>query len=503
MRDEMGLVNYRVFDREKTGRVFLIIFTLSIIYSAGILLSGRFYIDDLGRSLYGYTNWGYDGRPLSDFIMSALSFGTPILDLSPLYQILSMAALSFSLAAYGKKYFHGKDFIVSSVALFFFISTPFYIENLSYKYDSLPMALSLSAIIIPFSLRFGKVQFAALLIGVICSLSLYQASLSLFLILSAIDIVFILTREKIENKIRLLLKRAICYASAFIFAFAFYKLVITKISSGGGYAQQHSALISINNSFIHDFMNNLNRIIDWFFIPLYKSAEMIFDLYAALIWISIAIISSRSYKATCSRVFCFLCITLLLLLSFTASFIHISILKEPVFATRVLISFTGFVLFSSFLIVHAFKSRTITLLLFFPFFLLTLVFSYSYANASNEQDKVDSLLSRNIQYDVSRLNQDFKYVTIKGVMPSAESKRLVSNKFPIMNSLIPIYMNGDWAWGAMMLKHYGLNFEKKSYAELKQSTDICSSAPLINSQVYSLYGFGNTLLISFDKKACE
>lgn len=499
----MELPDHRACDNEKIGKVFLLVFTLSIIYSAGILLTGRLYIDDLGRSLYGYTAWGYDGRPLSDFIMSALNFGTPILDLSPLYQILSMAVLSFSLAVFGRKYFPERGVIVSAFALFLLIATPFYIENISYKYDSLPMALSLSAIILPFSLRFSKIQFVAFVIGIVCSLSLYQASLTLFLILSAIDLTFTLISEPKEKKPILLLKKSVHYTFALSLSYVIYKIAILREFSENGYAHQHSGLISFNENFIDSFTLNINKIFDWFFIPLYKSAEIVFIFYAILILISIAIISARAYKSNYLKLLCFSCVTILVLLSFFASFIHISLLKEPVFATRVLISFTGFVLFSSFLIVSAFKNRNTSLVLLFPFFVMAMIFSYSYANASKEQDKLDGLLASRIQSDVYRSKQEFKYVSIKGVMPSAEKRSLVSYRFPIMNSLIPIYMNGDWSWGAMLLKHYGLNMETRSFTELKQAEDICSSAPLWETKEYLLYGLGDTLLISFDKDLCK
>lgn len=55
-----------------------------VLYVLPIILTGRLYIDDLGRTLYGYSGWGLNGRPLSDAIMQTMSLGGELLDLSPL-----------------------------------------------------------------------------------------------------------------------------------------------------------------------------------------------------------------------------------------------------------------------------------------------------------------------------------------------------------------------------------------------------------------------------------
>ncbi|EAB2352672.1 hypothetical protein EAX14_23835, partial [Salmonella enterica] len=61
-------------------RIFISIFLgLAIIYTFPLLTHQSFFVDDLGRSLYGGLGWSGNGRPLSDFIFYIINFGTPII----------------------------------------------------------------------------------------------------------------------------------------------------------------------------------------------------------------------------------------------------------------------------------------------------------------------------------------------------------------------------------------------------------------------------------------
>ena len=123
-----------------------------VLYVLPIILTGRLYIDDLGRTLYGYSGWGLNGRPLSDAIMQTMSLGGELLDLSPLNQILSVLLLCITLYYYTEKVFSGINFSGLLILCFLFISNPFYIENLSYRFDSLTMALSMVLLILPYTI---------------------------------------------------------------------------------------------------------------------------------------------------------------------------------------------------------------------------------------------------------------------------------------------------------------------------------------------------------------
>lgn len=475
---------------------------LSFIYMSWVIFCGRFYIDDLGRSLYGYTAWGYDGRPLSDLVMTILSMGSPLLDLTPIPQILAVFALSSSLAFWGVKYFNKSDPYLISAGLFFFISTPLFIENLSYKYDSLPMSLSVAVLLLSFGFKNRKVSFFLTSVSAIISLSLYQASIGLFITLTIIDLIH--GRYLIINKSTLKdsLTTASIYALSFLIGVLFYKFVIVKIFASGGYSDLHSKTIPLDKNFLNHMIINIKKIYDWFLTPLFESSKYIFTFTFIALLSSILLISISTTDRFINKIAnCFVLLALALLI-FLSSFIHIALLNEPVFAPRVLISMTGFGLFTSYLIISAFKCRVKSYILITPYIVFSMIFSFSYANASKAQERTDELLSTSIYNDASHKNHSFDSVIVFGLMPSSLQRELIISRFPIMNSLIPLYLNNNWSWGSMLLKHYNLNLKPTEItADFK--VKVCNETPFIDAKDYLLYALDHTLVIVFNKGFCS
>lgn len=85
-------------------RPLVFVFGLILFFYYNLLSSNYYYIDDIGRSLEGYSGWSRNGRPLADLFFYALSFGAPLPDISPLPQILGIAFLSVGVYLTAKKY---------------------------------------------------------------------------------------------------------------------------------------------------------------------------------------------------------------------------------------------------------------------------------------------------------------------------------------------------------------------------------------------------------------
>ncbi|HBN0052201.1 TPA: glucosyltransferase domain-containing protein [Escherichia coli] len=486
---------------DKFQRIFRIVLPLSLLYISWIVFTGRLYIDDLGRSLYGYTSWGQDGRPASDLLMSALSFGTPILDITPLPQILSVIALSAVLSLWGVKYLPRKGTTSSAVCVLYFILSPFFLENISYRYDSLPMSLSLVALLLPYALK--KKPWSPFLhfISVIASLSFYQASISLFILLMIIDVIHLYFSKKDDLRHLEIIKSIAINTLAFAAGFVFYKVLIASSFASGSYSDEHSKIINVDHTFFDVLYNNTVVIFTWLLNPLYKCSPFLFKGCALILLVSIIKISMTS-KDVKSRVINLFLLSALITAGFFSCFAHIALLKTPVLAPRVLISFTGFFLLFAYLVVQAFESKKIQLILLAPVVFFSFILSFSYANASSSQKELDKLISTSIYNDISHQDLSFKNVFIHGVMPTSKQRALIVERLPIMNSLIPIYLNNNWSWGAMMLKHYLLDYNVDATIT-DPKKEICSLTPFSRSNDYSLYSKGDTLIVSFDKTGCR
>jgi len=489
----------KVFNEKNDNKVFISLAILLVMYCFPIIFTGRLYIDDLGRTLYGYTGWGLNGRPLSDMLMSALNYGTPLLDISPLNQILSVILLAGTLYFYAKTNFPTLSYISTTAIIFFFIANPFYIENLSYKYDSLTMSLSIITLIIPFIIRFNNAYDVILSITmIICSLSLYQASLGLFAILTVIELT---TKfSKLGNKHILL--RTLSRLLQITIGYVIYRIFIASKFVEGEYNLTHSKTLPLNIDSLVPFEKNLSNVL-WYFnewiasIPLFATIT-----YALIFLISIIFIARDLYDDGLRKnALSFAILLSSPLLIFIFSFAPLLTLEFPVFAPRVLICFGGVLLYFSLIILRVIKNNHLKTLVCLPMLWVALYYSYSFSNASSSQRDIDSLISSSIYNDASHYGNEFKYVNIIGKMPESKQFSLAQSKLPIMSRLIPVYMNGDWLWGAELLNHYGMTLQYKVIDE-DTKKNLCQIKPFVVSKYYNLYSISDVLIISFTKSSC-
>ncbi|HHT3208480.1 TPA: glucosyltransferase domain-containing protein, partial [Enterobacter hormaechei] len=139
---------------EKLFSRYKIAYIAGLVYILPIIIAGRMFNDDIGRATEGYTKWGVNGRPLSDWIMEGLSFGFPISNLSP-FTIIIALLITVLCGALLAEHFGVEDKAKRNILALSFIISPFYLENLSYQFDSLPMALSLLFASLAFTIQ-GK-----------------------------------------------------------------------------------------------------------------------------------------------------------------------------------------------------------------------------------------------------------------------------------------------------------------------------------------------------------
>lgn len=468
-------------------KIFIFLFFISFLYILPIILSNRYYIDDIGRALHGYTHWKRDGRPLADVVMQILNFGKPILDLSPITQILSIFSLSVSLTLYSKKYFKNGSVFSIAMGLFLFIGNPFFIQSLSFKYDSFTMSLSLCALIICF--YFETLNLYTWLYGlflIISSFSLYQASIGLFFILSVVEI----SHKKISSS-NLDADTFSCLffrLTQFFLGYFLYSLVVLKVCKLSDYGGAHSQVISFDRNGIDILIKNIESYFHVFKNFLSGVPAGIYLLYSFIILIFIVkyLRFGNFYSSSIVILSPFLC--------FLFSFIHLSILRDPVFQERVLLSFCGFMIFVYFCVYNIFREYSVyalSPLVCFCFFL-----SYSYGNASTAQNRIDTLIASSISYDQAHYNGKFKTLSIVGLMPQAKQREIIVARLPIMKDLVPIYMNNSLFWGGELLNSF-LVIGEPVNADKNDFDFMIKNKPFLSSRYYDLYANKSKMIINF------
>lgn len=479
------------FNFNVNKNVFMITLSMLFLYVLPIMGSGRYYIDDIGRALDGYTDWGYNGRPLVDIIMSAISFGSPLVDISPLTQIMAIALLGYTLSMYASKYFTDSNHLTVGITVSLFAVSPFLLENWSYRYDSLPMILSVALCILAYcNTKDNILSFFSSIILVVSSLSLYQASISSFVILCIVDI--IATKDSRDLSV---IRKIINRASQLLVAYLIYQHFIAKYTVVGSYNLSHSELIELSSTSIDILKHNMNGFIG--FISLYVSSmpSWMRFFYGMVFVISIITLLIREIKSGQTGIIKCVIITMSPALVFLFVFLHLSILKQPVFASRVLISSGAAFLYFSTIITLALKDK-IALLSLIPLVIFSYVGVYSFSNAVEAQRKIDTLISSSIYNDVSHSGKTFKFVSFVGTMPQAKQKVILTQRFPAISRIIPIYMNGDWVLGTRLLELHRVSLQQVSMNN-ESLTFISNNKPFVESTDYALFNYNDTLIVKF------
>ena len=127
---------------------FIIIYGLAI---CTILRANVNYIDDLGRTAFGYRGWENFSRWISEYGSILVHGKTYLTDMSPMPQLLAVLIIALASTVVLYVFVDEKKYrFLNVVAVLPLGISPYFLECLSYKYDSTYMALSVLGVVFPF-----------------------------------------------------------------------------------------------------------------------------------------------------------------------------------------------------------------------------------------------------------------------------------------------------------------------------------------------------------------
>lgn len=169
---------------QPTLRVFLIYL---LGFSAILRADAFFSNDDLERSITGVQAWDDYGRHLSNFLSGMIHTSSNLTDISPLPQLIGLVLVALSAVIMlhlvtGKRQFSWWELVLTiPVGL-----SPYFLQNLSYRFDPPYMTLSVLAATLPFLFQkaasWTRIILSSLAILVVTMT--YQAGLSVYLVLA-------------------------------------------------------------------------------------------------------------------------------------------------------------------------------------------------------------------------------------------------------------------------------------------------------------------------------
>jgi len=201
------------------GTRFFIVLTLISLLYLPVINVGYFAIDDYGRALLGYNDFLPAGRPIAALFLAAINFGS-VTDIAPLPQYLAIFFLTITTLILASKASIKNDAFLSLLAVCF-CGSPYFVENMSFRFDAATMSLAMLFAIAAIpnqqsDLSLGSAARSFVLI--FCSLCTYQFAVNCYLVLAP-ALIAIRLPEKSTGQ---LLKRLAYYCLPFIAAIAIY-----------------------------------------------------------------------------------------------------------------------------------------------------------------------------------------------------------------------------------------------------------------------------------------
>ncbi len=437
---------------------------LFLLYVLPLILSDILYKDDIRRILYGDpSTWYRDGRPLMAYILTSLSFGTPLFDTAPLPLVGGILFLAFSLTRFYKKYLQSYDSRSVVLCLLMLIISPFFLENLSFKFESLGMCISLGLLILLFSLPDSvnkPVRLALSLIITVCVSCIYQATLGAFLSLLFIT-VFLELKDQPLSKI---LENAFYKLAGFGLGFLLYmsRIVPTHVAKDG-YQAEHSGLLSMNSEGISRVFRNLYGFIldlklmyfpsNNHFLFFLSVLVLILAVVAVVMYVKDLLTADKDKYRYGKAILCFLSSLCILI----GPFLPMCFLTNPNYMPRSFISFTTFLLFIGILFLTLTKKTRLVLFIFIPIYLFSYGFSYAYGNLLKSQTNYENYVAQSIVYDLNKhkdIDDSCKF-HIEGKCAAAKDVLLATKKYPrIFSLMIPRYFEKNDVYTGHLLSRY-------------------------------------------------
>ncbi|HDR2543162.1 TPA: glucosyltransferase domain-containing protein [Enterobacter mori] len=425
-----------VFDKN----VMLLSVVAALLYVYPFVSADIYYADDIVRTMSGAFGWSELGRPLSNLIFYIIGFSSSsIVDISPIPQIASVMLLTlavwlFSSFTYGKVSISGV--IYSSPILL----SPFFLQNLAYKYDSITMAAGVLLTTIAFTVGVkSKKECFLSLVLLLASLCLYQPVVNIFIGMIAVSMLKDVSTNDHTIKNFAIRSAIFCFSYA-VYTFSVAPIFSTTARSELAFGEGALKHISENISSLTENLSSLfNHGALYSYIPLLAAA--MFGLTAL------------AYRSGWRNV-------LLIILSAIVAVVSVCgplfLLKNFGFVPRVMAGFAGLALYVFYCVSvlhlqgNVFKFIAITL----AGYNILLCFSicYAFVNAQKSQVVYES---HTLDVIASKIFKDQSLGTsvILGTFDSSAYNRTQQRTFPLISKLV---LNSyDWT-NYMRLKNIGI-----------------------------------------------
>jgi hypothetical protein len=493
------LVASRLVNRKRDLQTFLASLLLYGLVLLPVLLADRYHLEDLRRLIRGAYGWVGEGRPLTELLMRILNIFGPMTDIAPIPQLAGISLLAYTSVWISRRFSISSP-IQAALAALPLGASPFFLENLSFRFDSLCMCLSIVLALVPV-LVLQRFHWITSVIGALClvaSLCLYQTGINAFLVFSVTELVLAqLEGLPFARLSRLAFQRLFQAIGALVVYVLLAKLVVA-----GPYNVEHFEYV---NKFSELPIVKQNWDAAW--LRIYHSLPgTLRNIFIFPVWIALFIIvySSIVYLNKCSREksdklrFAIIGAGLFVLPSawFTASLgpilfpIHALITLPRIFIG------TGALLASAFVMICAATAKWrrsnlwVSLFLGVPGYTMIMLASI-YGNAQVEQGRYEERIGSRLSFDLKQLagTHTVNELIVQGIVPFCPIVRKATDRYNLLRVQRNLYDDRGLAeYAHHIYEYYGIDL-KPEFSDERRSALIDKSAktePIVHNADYDI-----------------
>jgi hypothetical protein len=426
--------------------ILSLLFCISLI---SIIRANYNYVDDLGRVHLGYQITGDFSRYIASFLSTFLHTNIYLADISPIPQLLSACILAFAAVTLYYVFVGDRKIDIWGLLALIPIGTfPLFLHCYSYKYDAPYMAFSVLVSIAPLVYRNKSFfKFAlAVFCGTILVCTTYQAASGILPLLTvAVCLSMWKQKDSIKNIFSFLLSAVLGYISGMVL-FRFF--LMNTFNGSGGYVNTSISFQSI----IPNIKEYFTLIGHWF-SPMWILLMII--IVCSFIYTTTQ--SSKRHKGV-TLLMSLCAVVLMCVLSFGAYILFDNPLFSPRSMYGIGIALTVWCIQIS-LSKKQLIGNTAIALLGCCFF----IFSFTYGNALNMQNKYTHFRMEQVLSDINDLELDSseQKVTIQVIGTAGRPEHLegIIQEWPLLDELVNIqFSDSSWYWGIYeLLYYYGLD----------------------------------------------
>lgn len=437
-------------------KLFLIAFFILLFCFSSILRANYNYIDDVGRNIFGSREWGRNfARWITVLFNLGLQGNPSLVDVSPYIQYIAIVFLAFSIliTSFIFSRLNNSKVIKKKIfaASFLIALNPYFLECLSYKYDSIGMGFSVMISIVPFIfIGYKSLYSISSLICLILMCLSYQASSGIYIVFVLFSGFVLYSKDHItfSEYVIFCLKSAILYIIALcLFYLCFIPLTVDAYRSTS-FAFKTLIPTIINNGFSYLNTVNYDFNIYWKII--------LFALVIADIIVNFISIKRNRLSKT------IILIGIIILSSFLSYGAYLALEKyagaaRMIYGIGIFIAMLG--LLSS---LGTGKAGILNFLLCILLLMLFISYSCAYGNALSIQNEYEKSIEQLILTDINMLDngqQHYKILLQYSGNPYSPVVQHVISRYPITSRLVPALLTFEWWWSGFHLAYYN-GFEK-------------------------------------------